>query len=161
MEQRVSRLSEIPIRVESASTADGTMPDDPEGLGRGSQAILAELITLLERLSTQGMPGAIDLHSMPMSDIDRSRLQDDLGRGEVRVFLEAEGVSEIQETAVPGVWWIQHRNKAAELIAELIEVTSVPSILARSSDELVIGIAMLRQRMDLVPSTGPVPSHGH
>jgi hydrogenase-1 operon protein HyaF len=142
----MSRLSEIPIKIEGPSEAS-TQTLGAQGLGNGDAAILAELVDLLERLASANLPGAIDLHSMPMSDADRARLQASLGRGEVRAFLDAEGVSEIQETAIPGIWWIQHRDKNSELIAEMIEVAPVPSILARANDEIWAGVEMLRARI--------------
>jgi hydrogenase-1 operon protein HyaF len=144
----MSRLSDIPIRIEPPDSPVSALTGD-EGLGRGSNAILIELSSLLEGLVRSNTPGAIDLHSMPMTARDRTRLQDKLGRGEVRAFLDAEGVSEVQETAIPGIWWIQHRDKAGELIAELIEVTTIPAILARASDEIADGIGMLQERIAL------------
>jgi hydrogenase-1 operon protein HyaF len=143
----VSRLSEIPIRIEPPARRE-TTPSERPGLGHGGFAILVELASLLERLASSNVSGAIDLHSMPMTDMDRRGLQDNLGRGEVRVFLDAGGVSEIQETAIPGIWWIQHRDQAGAITAELIEVAPVPEILIRARDEFAGGIAMLRGRIE-------------
>lgn len=160
----MSRLSDIPIRIEQPTLQKTSQPlslNGNEGLGRGSHAILIELAALLECLAGSNTPGAIDLHSMPMTEKDRTRLQDKLGRGEVRAFLDAEGVSEVQETAIPGIWWIQHRDKSGKLIAELIEVATVPAILARASDEIADGIDMLRQRIEAPePNRVIAPQYG-
>jgi hydrogenase-1 operon protein HyaF len=74
-------------------------------------------------------------------------LQRALGEGEVLATLNAEGTSIIHETRVPGVWWVEHRDQAGELIAELIEVTRVPEILASASDEIAAGARALREQI--------------
>jgi hydrogenase-1 operon protein HyaF len=156
----VSRLSEIPIVV-AAAAAQASSDVGAGGLGRGGLAILVELATLLERLADADLEGAIDLHSMPMSDLDRTRLQSYLGRGEVRAFLDAEGISEIQETAIAGIWWIQHRDKQGDLVAEVLEVTAVPKILARARDEIASAVLLLRERIDASPPNRVIaPQYG-
>jgi hydrogenase-1 operon protein HyaF len=102
---------------------------------------------LLERLATLEEPAAIDLRSLPMSSQDRTELQRALGEGEVLATLNAEGISKIHETRVPGVWWVEHRDRQGELIAELIEVTRVPEILASASDEIAAGARALREQI--------------
>jgi hydrogenase-1 operon protein HyaF len=135
----MSRLAEIPIRIEPPVAAGG--------LGGGVTAILHEIVRLLEQLATLEEPAAIDLRSLPMSPQDRTELQHALGEGEVQATLNAEGISRIHETRVPGVWWVEHRDKQGELIAELIEVTRVPAILASASDEIAAGARALREQI--------------
>lgn len=133
------RLAEIPIRIEPAAASGG--------LGGGVTAILHEIVKLLERLATLEEPAAIDLRSLPMSPQDRTELQRALGEGEVQATLNVEGTSKIHETSVPGVWWVQHRDREGELIAELIEVTRVPEILASACDEIAAGARALRDQI--------------
>jgi hydrogenase-1 operon protein HyaF len=135
----MSRLAEIPIRIEP--------PAATGGLGGGVTAILYEIVRLLERLATLAEPAAIDLRSLPMSPQDRTELQHALGEGEVLATLHAQGISNIHETRVPGVWWVEHRDQAGELIAELIEVTRVPEILASPADEIAAGAHALREQI--------------
>jgi hydrogenase-1 operon protein HyaF len=135
----MSRLAGIPIRIEPPARVDG--------LGGGVTAILHEIVTLLGRLATTNEPSAIDLRSLPMSPVDRAELKRALGEGEVRATLNAEGISTIQETRIPGVWWIEHRDAQDQLIAELIDVTYVPEILARVSDEVTAGARALSEQM--------------
>lgn len=136
----MSRLSEIPIRIEPTAQA--------EGLGGGGvTALLHEIVTLLERLATAGEPAAIDLRSLPMSSQDRSELRSALGEGEVQATLNAGGSSTIRETGVPGVWWVEHHDRQGELIAELLEVTRVPDILASATDEIATGARTLRAQL--------------
>jgi hydrogenase-1 operon protein HyaF len=137
----MSRLAEIPIRIEPPAASGG--------LGGGVTAILNEIVRLLERLASLGEPAAIDLRSLPMSPYDRTELQRALGEGEVQATLNAEGVSRIRETRVPGVWWVEHRDRQGELIAELLEVSRVPEILASASDEIAAGARALREQIRL------------
>jgi hypothetical protein len=139
----VSRLSEIPIRIEP--------PPAVGGVGGGVTAILSELITLLERLGDRQESAAIDLRSLPMSIDDLAGLRRELGEGEVRAILDAEGLSAIRETKVPGVWWVEHRDRHGELIAELIEVTRMPQILMTATEEIATGVRLLRAQLALHP----------
>lgn len=141
-----SRLSQIPVRVETAD------PAAPTGtIGGGVTAILAEIATLLERLAADGRPGAVDLHSLPMSPADRRRLSEALGPGEVTITLRADGDSTIRETGVRGVWWTEHRDRDGEVIAAFIEVSRTPEILTVDVDELRRGAGRLRNSLDAVP----------
>lgn len=137
----MSRLSEIPIRIEP--------PPALGGLGGGVTAILSELISLLERLADSQESAAIDLRSLPMNVDDLAELRRALGEGEVRATLDAEGISAIRETKVPGVWWVEHRDRHGELMAELIEVTRMPQILMTASEEIATGARLLREQLAL------------
>jgi len=55
---------------------------------------------------------------------------------------------------VPGVWWVEHRDSHGELIAELIEVTRVPQILASATDEILAGARALREQITLGATVG-------
>ncbi len=142
----MSRLSQIAVRVEFVAPSAPVAPD-PGGLAGGVHAILSELAGLLSQLVVSGTRGLIDVRSLPMSSEDRAALQDALGVGEIHVTLDAEGPSQIRETTIPGIWWIEHRNRSGEVTSELIEVALVPGILARAPDELVQGVAVLRERI--------------
>jgi len=153
----VSRLTEIPIRIEPSgqirpprlaeSARADESPSTVAGLGGGVMAILAELVGLLERLASGELPASIDLRSLPMSPQDRLALQSVLGDGEVQATLDAHGLSNIRETRVPGLWWVEHRDPEGELIAESIEVTRMPQILMSALDEIGAGAAALRAQI--------------
>lgn len=132
----MSRLADIAVRVEPLPPASG--------LGGGVAAILTELVGLLERLANGAQSAMIDLRSLPMSPIDRAELQRVLGEGEVQATVDAEGISRIRETRISGLWWVEHRDRQGELIAESIEVARVPEILASAADEIAAGIRALR-----------------
>ncbi len=137
----MSRLSEIAIRVER--------PARLGGLGGGVAAVLSELVGMLEKVAVGGESATIDLRSLPMSPEDRIALQTVLGQGEVHAALSAEGVSSLQETGVSGVWWVEHRDRQGDLVAELIEVTAFPKILEASSEEMADGARALRARLGM------------
>jgi hydrogenase-1 operon protein HyaF len=141
----MSRLTEIPVRIEPSARIE--TPAVAGGLGGGVAAILSELVTLLERLVNDETPGAIDLRSLPMSPQDRAELQRVLGDGEVQAIVTAQGLSKMRETRVPGVWWVEHFDQSGELIAELIEVSRVPQILASAPDEIAAGARALREQI--------------
>ncbi len=141
----MSRLSEIPVRVEPKVPRE--TPERIGGLGGGIAAILFEVANLLERLVTEAVPGAIDLRSLPMSPLDRAELLRVLGEGEVQATVNAEGLSMLRETRVPGVWWVEHFDPRGELIAELLEVDRVPQLLPAASDEIAAGARALREQI--------------
>ncbi len=140
----MSELDSIGMHAAQSDTASALAS---QGLGGGVAAIAYEIASLLERLAAVGERGAIDLLSLPMTVADRLRLQEFLGTGEVRAEIDADGPSVVRETAIPGVWWSEHRNPRGELIAELIEVCPVPEILVLSNDELAAGGLRLRERI--------------
>lgn len=143
----MSRLAEIPIRIEGPGPAPVGVPASSGGLGEGITAILAELCTLLERLAESQQSAAIDLRSLPMSPQDRTELKRALGEGEVEATVSAQGLSTVRETRISGVWWVEHRDPAGELTAELLEVTQVPAILASASDEIAAAARALREHI--------------
>jgi hydrogenase-1 operon protein HyaF len=142
----MSRLTDIPIRIEPSAQIES--PPVLGGLGGGVAAILSELVSLLERLARGEQPATIDLRSLPMSPHDRAELQRALGEGEVQATVNAEGLSKIRETHISGVWWVEHFDRHGDLLAELIEVTLVPQILASASDEVSAGARALRAYRD-------------
>jgi hydrogenase-1 operon protein HyaF len=148
----LSRLSDIPIRMEP--------PARTGGLGGGVAAVLTELVGLLESLVSGGPSATIDLRSLPMSPQDRHELQFALGEGEVKATLDADGLSTLRETGISGVWWIEHKDRHGELIAELLEVTRVPQILESAPDELSRSAADLRARISLPASQAPGMNDG-
>lgn len=139
----MSRLADIPVKVEFADAAARTGT-----IGGGVVAILAEIASRLDRLVTDGEPGAIDLRSLPMSAADRRELIETLGEGEATIVLKLDGDTTIRETGVPGVWWNEHRDRRGEVSAAYIEIARVPAILPVETDELTRAAAGLRARVE-------------
>lgn len=100
------------------------------GLNTGmAWSILTEIRTLLSRLADTGEVSAIDLRSIPLTETDRTQLEELLGRGEVSVQLDVLGATEIWETGYAGVWWTRHRGADDKVASEEITITPVPEIL--------------------------------
>lgn len=146
----MSRLADIPIAVEGAPA-----PRDPDGgLGGGVVAVLHEVATLLERLHESGTPSTIDLKTMPMSPSDHQQLREALGEGEVSAEIAAEGPSRIRETGTHGVWWIEHRDARDNLLAEFLEITTVPEFLCSHRADVEAAVGRLRRRIASAADTG-------
>ncbi len=91
-------------------------------------ALLTELIQHVERLKKTGESTSIDLRAL-LSQPEIEHLKATLGQGEIQASLQAFGPSSINETRVPGVWFVEHRNAEYQTIAELLMVTLCPDIL--------------------------------
>lgn len=112
-----------------------------------ADALLGEIADLLDTLANTGEPGAIDLRSLPMTDADRALLKDRLGAGEVHATLDVAGPSSVEETAIPGVWWVRHEGAGGMIANEHIEVTLMPQILMTQPDDLAAGRERLADLM--------------
>ena len=135
----MSRLDEIAVTVIS--------PGQDSPGGGNAVAILHEIETMLAELLADGRGQSIDLRSLPMAPGDREILQDALGKGEVSASVDALGPSLVFETAIPGVWWVTHRNSNKEVMAEFIEVCHCPEILRTHPDDISDGLEKLRTRL--------------
>lgn len=111
-------------------------------------SVLAEAGRLLETLATTGVAGSIDLRSLPLSDADRSQLEDVLGRGEVQAELDVAGKSEVWETSFPGVWWIRHRGAGDKIASEEIAVCRIPEILITHPVDIEAAASRLREELE-------------
>ena len=111
-------------------------------------ALLAEISTMLEQLLSLGTSSMIDLKSLPLSPQEYEQLRFMLGQGEVTARLEAIGPSEIIETRYPGVWWVTHYNVEGDIIADMIEIASVPAILHSQPEDMQAGLERLNAMLE-------------
>lgn len=130
-------IQEIAIKVESADTSS---------VGNIA-ALLAEIATQLALLLGKGTSSMIDLKSLPLSPHEYEQLRFTLGQGEVTARLEAIGPSEIIETQYPGVWWLTHYNVEGDIIADMIEITTVPEILQSQPEDMQAGLVRLQNML--------------
>lgn len=151
----MSRLSDIPVTVEGGAVTAEAGPDTGAVLGGGVVAVLHEVAALLERLHEHGEPGSVDLATMPMAPAEHERLRSTLGTGEVSAEIRSEGLSSVRETAVHGVWWVEHRDPADRTLAEFIEITTVPEILRSHHADIGAGLERLRARLREDPGMAP------
>ena len=117
----MSESATIPVSIESAGgtaqTWDNSLP------------ILHEIRHGLKRLAETGESTLIDLTAMPFGPGDEARLLALLGEGEVQAEVDALGSTRVWESAVHGVWIVDHRNLEGQRLALQIEITTVPDIL--------------------------------
>jgi hypothetical protein len=103
---------------------DSIEPPPTFGVGGGVAAILSELVTLLERLAHGGGVCHHRLAQPPDECPRTARNCGLLGEGEVRAtHRRRRSCQPSARRRVPGVWWVEHRDRQGELMAELIEVT--------------------------------------
>ncbi|HCI13379.1 MAG: hypothetical protein A2063_10870 [Gallionellales bacterium GWA2_60_142] len=131
-------LQDIHIRVADAHTV-GSL-----------DAILNEIASRLHDFVDTGATSLIDLKSLPFSAEEYEGLRATLGRGEVTARLDSIGDSEIYETRFPGVWWVTHYNVEGDIVADLIEIASVPAIVHSQPEDIYVGLARLRQTLTSV-----------
>ena len=129
--------------------------DDAAGLTLSGNAvpILHEIQSLLNDLVTSGKSASIDLRSLPMIPGDYERLKEVLGQGEVSATIDAMGPTQVRETSVHGVWWVTHYNSDETIIAEIIEVTTMPEILRTHPADARVGLDFLQSRLTSAAET--------
>jgi hydrogenase-1 operon protein HyaF len=120
----------------------------PPGLRAGelsgnAPALLREIAQMLRLLIDTGETSAIDLQALPLTPADLSWLQEQLGKGEIAVTLNADGESTFNETACPGVWWITHCNPSGAEVSKFLEVAFVPEVVKAHRDDVEIGLEHL------------------
>jgi len=114
--------------------------------GSAARAILSEIFVAAERLLAQGEGSSIDVRFLKSTPEERAILLNLLGRGEVSAVVDSIGRSEIQETAIPCVWWVRHLNSDDETVGELIEIADIPELLLSDREAIATSLAALRAR---------------
>ena len=134
-------LDTIPIRPAPSPAAN-------------APALLREIAAALDALLLSGQRHCIDLGSLPLSSADRDLLREILGTGEIHMELTVLGNSRIEETGVPGVWWVRHSSEDGVLLTESLEVCHVPEIVPADTTDIAIGLQRLQQRIAVRASGG-------
>ncbi len=114
------------------------------------RALLTEIASLLDKLDRNNESGMIDLNSLPLAPGEYEKLRLALGRGEVSARIDAIGPSEIIETHYPGVWWVTHYNVEGDIVADLLEIATIPEIIKSQPEDMHAGLARLRTRLSEV-----------
>ena len=117
--------------------------------------ILHEIAHALSSLLETGAETTIDLGAIPFAGGDERRMDAVLGTGEVRAVLRVMGESHVQETAIPGVWRVDHFDEAGETQSRFIEITFMPGILKTQREDALAGLRLLNERL----ADGPDASH--
>ncbi|MEY6433312.1 hydrogenase expression/formation C-terminal domain-containing protein [Thioalkalicoccus limnaeus] len=125
------------------SVADGrTVPD-----WDGGWAVMRQIREALRCLVERREPRQIDLRGQPFAPGDLERLLGWLGRGEVAATVTALGPTRVWESAIPGVWVVEHRDGEERPLALQIEVAEVPAILRSQPEDLERALALLDERL--------------
>jgi hydrogenase-1 operon protein HyaF len=144
----MSARSDTSVHVAAANGA-------PEVWGN-SLPILHEVRHGLKRLAETGESTLIDLRAIPFGPGDEVRLLELLGEGEVTAEVDALGPTRVWETAVKGVWIVDHRDLDEQRLALNIEVATIPNILRTQPEDVKDAIRALDERLAAV-SGDPAP----
>jgi hydrogenase-1 operon protein HyaF len=136
--ESMSGLDSISIKVEEAGGQD-FRTENLRPLMRQVEQALADLVESQRET-------VIDLAAMPFSDQDEAELRAFLGTGEVSAVVDAFGPSRIEETGVPGVWLVEHRDAEDRRLTLHIAITRVPALLVTPTEDLTDGLRALRDR---------------
>jgi len=126
-------IEQIPVAVVSG------------GLSGHARPLLHEIAAAVRHWLNTGEASAMDLSAQPLTLADKTWLREQLGAGQVRITLDAEGLSRFDETACPGVWWVTHRNAHDQVTAEFIEIAQVPELVKADVDDLKSGLEHLER----------------
>ena len=129
----MTSLAAITVQVE---TATGNV-----------EPLLHEIRHALRRVADGKEGTVIDLRRLPLAPGEEERIEDELGKGEVRVELDALGPTVVQETSYAGVWLVTHRNTEQEVVGRFIEVTRMPELLKTQEADIKRGISRLENEL--------------
>jgi hydrogenase-1 operon protein HyaF len=152
----MSKIHEIRVVSEGAAVASAAHPGPSTSV---VLAILAEIETKLDALVGEGKDSTIDLRCLIGMPAELDLLRQILGQGEVAATVTTVGATLAQETAVPCVWWISHRDLDGGNLGEFVEITEVPDLLRSDCFSIAQGLAGLRircARLD-TPDSHPIP----
>ena len=127
--------------------AGAAAPDSGAKDWGNSLPVLHEIRHGLKRLAEHGESTLIDLRAMPFGPGDEARLLGLLGEGEVKAEIDALGPTRIWETAVKGVWVVDHRDLDGERLAFHVEIAAIPDILRTQPQDIVDAIRELEERL--------------
>lgn len=111
------------------------------------RALLQELSAKLSALAGDGRSDHVDLRRLPLPPGGLQTLREWLGRGEISATVTALGVTAIHETALAGVWWVEHSKASGEPVGVSLEISECPALLAVQRDDVASAAARLRARL--------------
>jgi len=108
--------------------------------------LMLQIEQALQDLMAGGAATVIDLGAMPFSKQDEQDLRQRLGEGEVSATLNAFGPTLVQETAIPAVWLVEHKDAEGRRLTLHIEVARIPDILVTPKEDIAEGLEELKGR---------------
>jgi hydrogenase-1 operon protein HyaF len=139
----MSRLHEIPVVVVHDRAGK---PCPAEAAPSMVLALIKEIEAKLEVLAKDGEDSTIDLRWLIGLPRDLELLRENLGEGEVSATVTSIGSTLVQETGLPCVWWISHRDNDGRRLGEFVEITEIPEILRSDHLSIPSGLAELQSR---------------
>ena len=107
--------------------------------------LLVELSEHCSEYERDGTEHSINLTLLPLSEEEIEFLDTRLGRGPVDMLSRAYGKCQVISTLTPNVWWIRYYNSMGTLILNIIEVTSMPKVVAAAPEDLDDSATRLRE----------------
>ena len=132
----MSSLDSIPVVVDGEPGADTQT--------QNLKPLLLQIEQALADLVEHDTGTVIDLSAMPFTGADEERLREQLGRGEVSARVDAFGPTLVEETGLPGVWLVEHKDVEERRLTLHLEVCRTPDILVTPRDDLADGLEALR-----------------
>jgi hydrogenase-1 operon protein HyaF len=111
----------------------------------GPMEILRQIADMLEALVASGESDMIDLQDAQLAPQEYEMLREALAEGEVHAVIDTVEPAEVRETMYPGVWWFTQYNVEGDIVADIIEVTSLPEVLKAHVDDVADGLARLKE----------------
>ena len=140
-------LVSSPTRSAGASSASAIASPQQAPRALHGFPVAHEIRHALQRLLDSGVETAIDLSRMPLTGADEAMLRDLLGFGEVTAALNVIGGSSICETAISGVWWVEHYGTNGESLGRFIEITQIPAILKAQPQDMRDALIRLTEHL--------------
>ncbi|MET0068107.1 MAG: hydrogenase expression/formation protein [Candidatus Thiodiazotropha sp.] len=116
-------ILQMPSGMETYAQPSLPEPEDVTGLEKGLE-LLRELSRQLHGYAADTPADPIDLEGL--DEANRSLVDQVLGEGEVSIVLDGSQCSRIQESVLAGVWRLQQRDEAGQLIADRVEIGAIP-----------------------------------
>ena len=117
--------------------------------GENAYALLYEIVDCLRRLLEDGQPSRIELDAIPLSEADLDVLRENLGEGPIQaeVVDEDDGIVQISETGIAGVWWLVELDADEVVRGEYLEVNTLPEVMQLPLDIIEEGRNALQARL--------------
>lgn len=126
--------------------------------GETARAIVSEVAACATRFAETGEVATIDLRFLKAMATERETLAALLGKGEVTATVDSLGRTEVQETSIPCVWWVRHRDSEGETVGEFIEIADIPDLLVGDPEAVAQGLEALRAARPISAREQPIAS---
>ena len=133
--------TEVPVAARKLSFLATATAEEMIQRCRDTAALLPKIADALDR-QQEGMPGQL-YDITDYSEDDRMLITETLGEGEVSgVAVLSNGITaQIQEALMAGVWRVRFTDAADRLVADYVEVASIPAVVVEACSALPSALA--------------------